>query len=99
MAPGRFSQVDWHGRTILPAGVGHERIYSRRRTRRGSLPQQAIVATLIQTARLNGVEPLAWLTDVLQRIVSSQTKRHQLETLVPWNWNRQQREVAPFNSE
>jgi transposase len=42
--------------------------------------------TLIQTAKLNGVEPLAWLTDVLERIVSRRTKSHELDTLLPWNW-------------
>ena len=47
----------------------------------------AIIATLVQSAKLNGVEPLAWLTDVLERIVSGRTKRHELETLLPWNWN------------
>jgi transposase len=47
----------------------------------------AIIATLIQSAKLNGVEPLAWLTDVLERIVSGRTKRRELETLLPWNWN------------
>jgi transposase len=46
----------------------------------------AIAMTLIQTAKLNGVDPMAWLTDVLERMVSSQTKAHQLETLLPWNW-------------
>jgi transposase len=46
----------------------------------------AIIATLIQTAKLNGVDPLAWLTDVLERIVSGVTKQHQLETLPPWRW-------------
>jgi transposase len=46
----------------------------------------AIVATLIQTAKLNDVEPQAWLTDVLQRIVSARTKRNELHTLLPWNW-------------
>jgi transposase len=46
----------------------------------------AIVATLIQTAKLNDVEPLAWLTDALKRIVSGHTKRNQLNTLLPWNW-------------
>jgi transposase len=46
----------------------------------------AIIATLIQTAKLNDVEPLAWLTDVLERIVSGRTKQHQLHTLLPWNW-------------
>jgi transposase len=46
----------------------------------------AIIATLIQSAKLNDVDPLAWLTDVLQRIVSGRTKRHELDTLLPWNW-------------
>ncbi len=45
----------------------------------------AIVATLIQSAKLNDVEPLAWLTDVLQRIVSARTKSNELYTLLPWN--------------
>jgi transposase len=43
----------------------------------------SIVATLIQSAKLNDVEPLAWLTDVLQRIVSAKTKQHELHTLLP----------------
>jgi transposase len=46
----------------------------------------AIIATLIQTAKLNGVDPLAWLTDVLERIVSGRTKRNELATLLPWHW-------------
>ena len=46
----------------------------------------ALVATLIQTAKLNKLDPLAWLTDVLERIVSGQTKRNELQTLLPWNW-------------
>ena len=46
----------------------------------------SILATLIQTAKLNNVEPLAWLTNVLQRMVSRQTKRRELDQLLPWNW-------------
>jgi hypothetical protein len=46
----------------------------------------ALVATLIQTAKLNRLDPLAWLTDVLERIVSGRTKRNELHTLLPWNW-------------
>ena len=46
----------------------------------------ALIATLIQTAKLNKLDPLAWLTDVLERIVSGQTKRNELHTLLPWNW-------------
>ena len=54
----------------------------------------AIVMTLIQTAKLNGVEPLAWLTDVLERIVSQQTKSHELDTLLPWTWKAEREAEA-----
>ena len=46
----------------------------------------AIVATLIHTAKLNDVDPLEWLTDVLERIVSGRTKSNELPSLMPWNW-------------
>jgi hypothetical protein len=46
----------------------------------------AIATTLIQSCKLNAVEPLAYLTDVLQRIVSGRTKNHELRALLPWNW-------------
>ena len=46
----------------------------------------AIVASLVATAKLNGVEPLTWLTDVLERVVSGRTKAHELERLLPWTW-------------
>jgi len=53
----------------------------------GGARHWAIAMTLIQTAKLNSVEPMAWLTDVLERIVSGRTKAHELQTLLPWNWN------------
>ena len=46
----------------------------------------AVVASLVATAKLNGVEPQAWLTDVLERMVSGRTKAHKLERLLPWHW-------------
>jgi len=46
----------------------------------------AILASLLTTAKLNGVDPLTWLTDVLERVVSGRTKNHQLHELLPWNW-------------
>jgi transposase len=52
----------------------------------GGARHWAIAMTLIQTAKLNGVDPMAWLTDVLERIVSGRTKAHKLNTLLPWNW-------------
>ena len=38
------------------------------------------------SAKLNDVEPLAWLTDVLERVVSGRTKIHELDKLLPWTW-------------
>jgi len=52
----------------------------------GGARHWAIAMTLIQTAKLNGVEPMAWLTDVLERVVSGRTKSQDLNTLLPWNW-------------
>ena len=43
-----------------------------------------------QGAQLNGVEPQAWLTDVLERMVSGRTKSGQLNALLPWTWKAAQ---------
>lgn len=40
--------------------------------------------TLIGTARMNGIEPEAWLTDVIARIGAHPINR--LAELLPWNW-------------
>ena len=60
----------------------------------GGARHWAIVASLVATAKLNGVEPLAWLTDVLERMVSGGTKAHKLERLLPWNWKAERAAVA-----
>ena len=52
----------------------------------GGARHWAIVASLVATAQLNGVEPLAWLTDVLERMISGRIRAHELERLLPWNW-------------
>jgi hypothetical protein len=44
----------------------------------------AIMFTLIQTAKLNDVDPQAWLADVLARIADHPASR--LDELLPWNW-------------
>ena len=43
-------------------------------------------ASLLNTCKLNDVDPQTWLTDVLERIVSGRTKNHQLQELLPWEW-------------
>ena len=40
--------------------------------------------TLIGTAKLNDVDPQAWLADVLGRIAG--TPQNRLHELLPWNW-------------
>ena len=54
----------------------------------------AAVYTLIQTAKLNDVDPQAWLADVLARLHDHPAKR--IADLLPWNWqrNRQQKAAA-----
>jgi transposase len=44
----------------------------------------AVMFTLIQTAKLNGVDPQAWLADTLARIADHNSPR--LDQLLPWNW-------------
>jgi hypothetical protein len=52
----------------------------------GGARHWSIAMTLIQSAKMNGIDPMAWLTDVLERVVSGRTKAHELHTLLPWNW-------------
>ena len=56
----------------------------------GGARHWAMAASLMATAKLNGLEPLAWLTDVLERIVSGHIKANELERLLPWNWQAEQ---------
>ena len=46
----------------------------------------AVMATLITTAKLNDVDPQAWLADVLGRINDHAV--HRLDELLPWNWRK-----------
>ena len=47
----------------------------------------AAMYSLIVTARMNGVDPQAWLADVLSRIAVHPA--HRLDELLPWNWATQ----------
>ena len=44
----------------------------------------AIAYTLIETAKLSGVNPQAWLTDVLGRIADHKITR--IDELLPWRY-------------
>jgi transposase len=45
----------------------------------------AAVYTLIETAKLNGVDPQAWLADVLARLPDHPAKR--IGEFLPWSWS------------
>jgi len=48
----------------------------------------AVMATLITTAKMNDVDPQAWLADVLARIAEHPAQR--LDDLLPWNWRHRE---------
>lgn len=47
--------------------------------------------SLIVTAKLNDVDPQAWLADVLARIADTPMSR--LSDLLPWNWSTKPSDV------
>ena len=52
----------------------------------------AALYTLIATAKLNDVDPQAWLADVLARLLDYPAKR--IGDLLPWNWHAERRAAA-----
>lgn len=44
----------------------------------------AIFYSLVETCRLNGIDPQAWLTDVIERIGEHPINR--IDELLPWVW-------------
>ncbi len=47
----------------------------------------AAIYTLVETCKLNGVDPRAWLADVLARLPDHPARR--IAELLPWNWKRE----------
>lgn len=47
----------------------------------------AVIASLIETCKMNGVDPHAWLSATLTAIVQGH-KQSQIDNLLPWNWAR-----------
>jgi len=52
----------------------------------------AAIYTLIQTAKLNDVDPQAWLADILARLQDYPARR--IDELLPWSWNRERAQKA-----
>ena len=53
----------------------------------------AVLATLIETAKLNAIDPQAYLTDAITRIVQGHPQS-QIDALMPWNYAADTRSVA-----
>jgi hypothetical protein len=51
----------------------------------------AVMYSLIVTARMNDIDPQAWLADVLARIAEHPVQR--LDELLPWNWRSRDRKL------
>ena len=71
-------------RTMRPIGLGRRNYLFAGSDEGGRT--WAIIASLINSAKLIGIDPQEYLTDVLERIVSGRTKINQLEELLPWRW-------------
>jgi transposase len=53
----------------------------------------AFMYSMISTAKLNGIDPQAWLADVIARI--SDLPVSKLPDLLPWNWKTDKTQVNP----
>ena len=52
----------------------------------------AAMYSLVVAAKMNGVDPQAWLADVLSRIAGHPA--HRLDELLPWNWRPRPQAIA-----
>jgi hypothetical protein len=50
----------------------------------GGADRWAVVASLVETCKLNGVEPYGWMRDTLAGMVDGHGSQH-LDELMPWN--------------
>jgi hypothetical protein len=53
----------------------------------------AILYTVLESARLNGLDPEAYLADVIARLAQGHPI-NRLAELLPWNWQRQPARMA-----
>ena len=73
-------------RGMRPIGVGRRNWLFAGSDTGGETLARAL--TVIETAKMNGLDPQAYLADVLDRIHDHQNNR--LDDLLPWNWGKDQ---------
>lgn len=69
-------------RAMRPIGIGRKNWLFAGSDSGGETLARAM--TLIETAKINGIDPQAWLANVLDRIHDHKFNR--LDELLPWNW-------------
>lgn len=52
----------------------------------------AALYTLLETCKLNGIDPQAWLADVLARLPDYPARRS--DQLLPWHWKTARKALA-----
>ena len=52
----------------------------------------AVMYSIIVTAKMNDIDPQAWLADVLARIAEHPVQK--LDDLLPWSWRKSESEIA-----
>jgi transposase len=53
----------------------------------------AVIYTVLQSAKLNGLDPEAYLADVIDRMAKGHPI-HRLSELLPWNWTKAETKLA-----
>lgn len=71
-------------RTIRPIALGRRNALFAGSAR--GAEAWAILASIVNTAKLHELDPQTYLADVLERIVSGHTKVNALHELLPWAW-------------
>ncbi|KQT62265.1 MULTISPECIES: IS66 family transposase [unclassified Aureimonas] len=59
----------------------------------GGAGHWAVIASLIETCKINGVDPLAYLTDVITMIVQAHPNR-EIDELMPWRFKPAEADLA-----
>lgn len=88
-----FERFLMDGLVELDSSIGERAIRPQTITRKNSLfagsdgggRTWATIATLLQTCKMNNVDPTAWLTQTLERI-ANQWPSAEIDALMPWNY-------------
>lgn len=71
-------------RSIRPIGIGRRNSLFAGSAAGGE--HWAILSSLINSAKLNGIDPQTYIADVLERLVSGEVTINRIEELLPWAW-------------